>query len=383
MKILFYDQFSLKFGGGGEIWLINVAQRLAKRGIDIQILTTSKVVQNAGPVSITDILPEKQLFEVVELKSFTTPLGFPIIHLTELNKLLQRIATSDVIYYIHSIPLLEILILLVSKARFGNRIIAVYEGPLQPQKLLLRFIRLFTARLLIKLGTCDGHHVLNEADKRLLRSFGAQNVRVIPNGVDLSLFELASDQESGLPFQVLFVGRLSHQKGFDIFCDVVQKVNSEISATEAIRFVVIGSGELEAMLQDLAKTHTNIEHLPHVAHVKMPGHFSGANLLVAPYRYEGQPLAVLEAQACGLPVVATALPGIREAIVNNETGIVVSSGKAVDFVEPILNYYRMWSEDQVRYSTVRAKAREHSLRFSWDNITDRIVSFIEDIMAEV
>ncbi len=381
MRILFYDQFSLDYGGGGEIWLVNVAQRLARKGISVRVLTTSKVAPGVPLTSIVDMLPEKPRFRIVRLKSITSPLGFPIIKPTELPRFINCIKTSDVIYYIHALPFLEIPILWLSKFWLKKSIIAVYEGPLRPQKVLLRFIRLFTAKLMIKLGICDGHHVLNIADKKLLAGFGARNVRIIPNGTDISRFRRTQDDDSSTKFEVLFVGRLGHQKGFDIFCDIVPEVNSRMDTEERISFRVIGDGPMKTSLQELAKIHENVDHIPFVPNTEIPGYYSKASLLLAPYRYEGQPLAIVEAQACGVPVVASALPGIKEAVIDGETGSLVRNGRARDFVEPILHYYRIWSENPDQYRTIRAKARRNSIRFGWDRITDLVMEFITEIMA--
>ncbi len=379
MKILFYDQFSLNFGGGGEIWLVNVAQHLAQRGCKVHVVTTEKIARGVKLADPADLLSERPLFQVTKLRSLTLPMGFPLIQPSELGTLLRRIAVSDVVYYIHGVPFLEIPLLLIAKALLGKTVIAVYEGPMRPQKYFLRLIRLLSARLMISLGVCDGHHVLNQTDRDLLVSFGAENVRIIPNGVDVSLFQQRGDNRRTGTFRVLFVGRLSYQKGFDTFCEVVSLVNAKMRASGRIRFTVIGSGPLVPRLRELARVHGNVNHFTYVPNKEMAEQYSKANLMFAPYRYEGQPLAIVEAQACGLPVVATALPGICETIIDGETGIVVRDGGPQNFVEPILRYYRIWSEDRSRYRTIRAEARNNSLRFSWDRITELMIQFIRDM----
>ena len=381
MKVLFYNQFSFAFGGGGEIWLANVAQHLAKNGMDVTVVTSSKIDNRVKPASLAHLISEKPLFQSVQLRTFTLPLGFPIPYPDELPKLMRCLKSADVIYFLHEMPLVEIGALWYAKKMSHKKVIAVYEGPLVTQMAFLRYFTQAAAKVMIRLGIYDAHQVLNTADERLVSGLGARNVRVIPNGTDLRQFRPRVRQESNSVFEVLFVGRLSHQKGFDIFCDVVEKVNERLDPGKSVRFVVIGSGELETRLGALMRNQENIEHNPYIPHNEMSEYYARASMLLAPYRYEGHPLTIVEAQACGLPVIATALPGISETIIDKQTGVAVHSRNADDFVDPLLSYHDIWTENPHEFELIRAKARTNSLRFSWDRIGDRIMRFISDATA--
>jgi glycosyltransferase involved in cell wall biosynthesis len=150
----------------------------------------------------------------------------------------------------------------------------------------------------------------------VVRAHGAPpgRVHVIRNGVDTTVFRPAQPGQErppldGRPARVGSLGRLVEQKGFDVLVDAVPYVHGK----RDVEVVIAGDGELRADLERRANG------LP----VSFPGSVDGAgavadylrglDLFVLPSRYEGLPNVVLEALACGVPVVATAVPGMVEA----------------------------------------------------------------------
>jgi len=136
-------------------------------------------------------------------------------------------------------------------------------------------------------------------------------ITVIRNGIDKSVFRPGPTRPRPAD-QVLTIGalgRLVHQKGFDVLLRALPAV----AAQSPVRLVIAGEGELRPELQAAA------DGLP----VSFPGALQGPravadflrslDLFVMPSRYEGLPNAVLEALACGVPVVATDVPGMAEA----------------------------------------------------------------------
>jgi glycosyltransferase involved in cell wall biosynthesis len=155
-----------------------------------------------------------------------------------------------------------------------------------------------------------------------------QNVQVIYNpafGDDL----IARAQEpvdhpwfaEGQPPVVLAVGRLHHQKGFDILLDAF----STVLAERPCRLIILGEGEQRETLERQAR------QLGIAAYVQLPGfvknpyaYMSRAALFVLSSRWEGLPGALIEAMACGCAVVATDCPsGPAEIIENSTQGAIV------------------------------------------------------------
>jgi glycosyltransferase involved in cell wall biosynthesis len=141
---------------------------------------------------------------------------------------------------------------------------------------------------------------------------------VIPNGVDVArhsavppLDMAALGVPRGRPALVC-VGRLAHQKGFDWLLELTPRLFAQLPRHD---LVVVGEGPQRAFLERRAKALGVAERI-HFAGWRpdVPAILRGAALLVLPSRWEGMPNVVLEAMACGRPVVATAVEGVREVL---------------------------------------------------------------------
>lgn len=137
-------------------------------------------------------------------------------------------------------------------------------------------------------------------------------VSVIRNGVDTSVFHPgARSPGHGTP-RIGSVGRLEHQKGYDVLLDALPKVLEETPAEIAIA----GDGSLREPLETVASSRgLPVQFVGLIAdHGAVADFLRDLDLFVLPTRYEGLPNAILEAAACGVPVVATNAPGVREAV---------------------------------------------------------------------
>lgn len=142
---------------------------------------------------------------------------------------------------------------------------------------------------------------------------------VIPNPVDIGRIQALSREE--LPvrdvardsnyLKLVSSGRLSVEKGFDLLIDAVA-LCSELP----IHLTILGSGPLEAELRELAKVRGVAERIRFAGFQKNPfAWFSRADALILSSRFEGFPNVVLEALACGTPVIATPAPGGTREII--------------------------------------------------------------------
>lgn len=147
-------------------------------------------------------------------------------------------------------------------------------------------------------------------------------VQVIPNGVP-DVREAAGSpppREDGR-FRIGCVSRLSHEKGVDVLIEAFALVRNELPRAE---LVLIGDG---AERQTLEKRATELGLADHIQFFGMCDDvmqlLNGFDLFVLPSRTEGLPLAVLEAMAASLPIVATAVGGVPQALRHGEAGVLV------------------------------------------------------------
>lgn len=150
--------------------------------------------------------------------------------------------------------------------------------------------------------------------------YGAREVAVIPNGVAAISGDRSAAPSSG---SVLFVGRLRTRKAAAVLVEAWSEVAREFPAA---RLVLLGDGEQRAQL--LAQ----VERLRLAGSVRIAGAvpraeidrwLRAADIFCLPSTYEGFPLAILEAMGQGLPVVATTVAGVPEAVDDGHTGLLV------------------------------------------------------------
>jgi glycosyltransferase involved in cell wall biosynthesis len=176
------------------------------------------------------------------------------------------------------------------------------------------------------------------------RSLGAGEVRVIPTGVDLPR-EAGEEAE---PPEVLYAGRLSAEKG----------VLELVEAARGLNLVVAGDGPLRARVPGA---------LGFVPHDELMRLYERAAVVACPSRREGFGVTCLEAMAHGRPVVATGVGGLRDLVVDGETGLIVPP-RDVASLRAALEL--LLADPHLRHSfgaAGRERARE---RFSWRRVTD-------------
>jgi glycosyltransferase involved in cell wall biosynthesis len=138
-----------------------------------------------------------------------------------------------------------------------------------------------------------------------------EKIQVIPNYVDIQRFKPFNDShESNLLF---YLGRLEKEKNVQALLNAIQGLDVEL--------MVIGGGNLkEELMLKAQENRLQVNFLGNVPNDKLPSYFNRASLFVLPSFIEHHPKALLEAMACGLPVIGTDVLGIRELIHHRETG---------------------------------------------------------------
>lgn len=175
-----------------------------------------------------------------------------------------------------------------------------------------------TARLADRVVT-PSHATCMEVEE----DYGARDVTVIPNGIaPLPAPGKPVERPEGRPV-VLFAGRLRTRKATAVLLEALPLLRRE--HPEAV-LVVAGDGEQRSALERRVRElglHEAVRFVGARPRSEMPGWYAAADLFCLPSLYEGFPLAILEAMAAGLPVVATAVAGVPEAVVDGVTGRVV------------------------------------------------------------
>jgi glycosyltransferase involved in cell wall biosynthesis len=166
----------------------------------------------------------------------------------------------------------------------------------------------------------------------------ADRTTTVHNGIDLEKFRPRPEQRAAarekwnLPanaFVVAGIGRLTFQKNFALFLDVAAAVVRE--HPHAV-FVLVGTGEDEPALRAQAERLGLGERVRFLGYVAdMPALWPAFDCLLLTSRYEGLPITILEAMACGTPIVASNLDGMREILRDGENADLVPPGEPAPY----------------------------------------------------
>ena len=149
---------------------------------------------------------------------------------------------------------------------------------------------------------------------------------VVPNGVSdvttdaTSISDAAREWPQG-HLRLLFVGRLDRQKGIDVFYEALRKLGDRVFG------LVVGSSVLGD--ESPPPPPANARILGWRSRPEIASLYAAADVLVMPSRWEGLPLVALEAMRAGLPVIATRVSGIPEAVEDGITGKLIDVDSAM------------------------------------------------------
>jgi colanic acid/amylovoran biosynthesis glycosyltransferase len=184
---------------------------------------------------------------------------------------------------------------------------------------------------------------------------GARDVRVVPNGIDLPR-NVGPEAE---PPQVLFVGRLTPEKG----------VAELVEATRGLDLVVAGDGPLRSHVPGA---------LGFVPRAELEGLYARAAVAVFPSRREGFGVACAEAMAHGRPVVASAVGGLRDLVVDGETGFLVPPRDPAALRAAI---ERLLADPELRRRLGAAARRRVAELCDWERVTTETLAAYQAALA--
>jgi glycosyltransferase involved in cell wall biosynthesis len=134
-----------------------------------------------------------------------------------------------------------------------------------------------------------------------------------------------------------FIGRLSEEKGVLNF---VQAMPAVLSARSDVTFCLVGEGKLEGDIEAFIDKHalrSKVKLAGFIPHHKLPDYLTRLKLLVVPSYAEGLPNVVLEAMACGTPVLATPVGSVPDVIADKETGFLMRDNSPSSVAQSVVD----------------------------------------------
>ncbi|MEN6554375.1 MAG: glycosyltransferase family 4 protein [Methanobacterium sp.] len=338
----------------------NISKKLMERGHDITVITRGKFRTE------TEIFDRIKIIKVPFLPLYPFHVH---IHGFVLNRLFKHLENEFDIVHIHtpltpliktSLPIVSTIhgsmvenakgIELIDHKAVGNKIFTKYFGYPLVSKLINNSKVVTTVSVSV--------------EKELKNYYDLDDVLITGNGVNVDKFK-PTDSES--KNYVLYVGRLSHGKGlFDLL-----KASEELISNYDVSFIFIGKGMLFGKLKKIIENkHNKSFHLlGQKSHEELIKYYQEAKLFISPSYYESGPLTLLEAMACGKPVITTNVGVAPDCIKNGENGILINPKSPNEIVKSV----SMLLNDEELCEKMGENARETMEElYTWDSVADKV-----------
>lgn len=396
------DQPGTGDAGGMNVYIVEVAKRLAARGVEVDIFT--RATSRALP-PVVELTPGVQVRNVVagpfeELDRSELPAQ--LCDFT--SEVLLAEAAGEPGHYavVHTHYWLSGLVGWAVKQRWGvplvhsmhtlakvkNAALAAGDSPEPPERVLGEEQVVDSADRLIA-------NTEDEARQLVVR-YGADTRRaaVVPPGVSLSMFRPGfpgtARRRLGLPrdaYVLLFVGRIQPLKAPDVLLRAAARLlDDDPSLRSRLVVAVVGgpSGTGLARPEELQRLAAHLGIADVVRFVtpcpqrELAQWYRAADVTVVPSYNETFGLVAVESQASGTPVVAAAVGGLRTAVRHGESGLLIEGHDPADYAAVLRTL-----ADQPRLRAKLARgAVLHATAFGWSTTVDRLLEVYTGVMAE-
>jgi glycosyltransferase involved in cell wall biosynthesis len=217
-----------------------------------------------------------------------------------------------------------------------------------------------------------------------LRPYGVDPAEVTVTGNGVEARFLVAPTVRGKEPTVLYVGRLASGKGLPELVSAARTVVDR-HRDPALRFVLVGKGPLLSRLRHLVSEAGLQEQfrfwgdIPAERRDELLRLYSRSSIFVLPSHHEGMSTVLLEAMACGLPVVSTAVGGAQEVVVDGENGLLVPPQNPKALAEALLT---LLADDRLCQRLGRNAEATIERHHTWDAVGARYVACYEQVLDD-
>ncbi len=206
----------------------------------------------------------------------------------------------------------------------------------------------------------------------LLDFYGLPNymIRVIPNSIRIEKYKTETLESKKGETRIVCIGRLTEQKGFDIFIRALEEVKNAHG-------YIIGDGELLKNLKTLTK-NLHIEDRVSFLGFKenVLGYINSSDFVVLPSRWEGFPLIPIESFACGKTIIASNIPGNIDIVNNKRNGLLFKK----DNVEDLASRINLLAKDNILRKKLEKQAKaDYSKKFSYNMFIESYMNVYKEV----
>ena len=243
------------------------------------------------------------------------------------------------------------------------------------------FIYVYGRRLIKRWQSkLDGKIAVSAAAVKHIEKYFPGYYNIIPNGVDIEHFEQdvhPLPEFSDGKRNVLFVGRPEKRKGLKHLIRAFVGVQRAIPDS---RLIVVGAGEFDRYERTVEKAHLHdVVFRSYVPFDELPRYHHSAHVFCAPNTgFESQGIVLLEAMAASMPIVASNIDGFAGVLTHGVEGLLVQPEDPQALADALIELLR----DPERGALMAARGRERSRYYSWDRVSQQVLSYYERLIYE-
>ncbi|MEM3585236.1 MAG: glycosyltransferase family 4 protein [Candidatus Woesearchaeota archaeon] len=373
MRILIFNKYCPKhpLAGGAEFRLYEVMKRIALKGNKVYLV--SAIFPGAKRKEILDGI---HIYRIGLRTAYNT-LFVHILGVFSMRRWVNRFKPEIIFEDISPLPWFSPLIVPKNK-----KVIIMHhlngKTFFKTQSLIKAAIAYILEKSVFVLYKKERIIVINKYLEEKLKNEGFQDMIRIEDGVDTKKYVPNKRIKTRNP-TVIFLGRLDKRKGAHLLLKTYQKVKESIPNVE---YWIAGDGVERKKLEQMA---IRIGELGHG--IKFLGFKSGSEkiriiqkswLIAVPSLAEGYGLAVLEANACGVPAIANNVPGLSESVIHEKTGILVDCSNTEIFAKRIIEILK----DKKRLDKMGGNARKFALNYSWDECAEKTLQVLKSAVKD-
>lgn len=221
----------------------------------------------------------------------------------------------------------------------------------------------------------------SESAKQELTKFGIpkKNITIIYHGIDNNFHEPPKYSKSPYP-HILYLGRLKKYKSLEQLIIATKYITKELPS---VKLSIAGKGDadyenkLEKLTKDL-NLDQNVTFHGFVDEKKKLELMQKSWVFVTVSEREGWGLTIIEANACKTPAIVTDVPGLKDAVKNNETGLIIPYGKPKILAKAII---KILTDNELR-ERISKEALEQSKQFNWNKSANKTLQIIRNTINQ-
>ncbi len=363
LKIALISDWFLPRIGGIELHVRDLALNLKANGQEVHVITTT---------------PGDDSPDGIPVHRLKTPLlpFFKIAYSSQLIRSLREILVQNKFDILHShssvvTPLAYVAIYLANELQIPSLI--TNHSLLEKSVYFLKLLDTFYGwkKWPVKLTS-----ISTVAAEGFIRASGEKEITLLPNGIDTSEWKIIKNRQPS-PIQITTVMRLHPKKRGMALIEAIKKVKAKLSPSFKFQLNLIGDGKEKNRLEKKTtslKLQEEIKFLGYRSREEIKKLFEKSHFFVLPTVKEAFGIAVLEAKAAGLPVVAMSYGGVQDMIEHQKEGFLANNDE--EFADYIL--------ELIQNEKLRNEMSENTIktldRFDWRQLIQKHWEVYQDVI---